>query len=309
VGHRRISNVTLADQTLLQRLNDNGLWRNPLRLRILSCELGISIIALKGKMNYRRIIRGPYIIDDREHKAVPVSKRSQLLKSYTALSGDPRSKISKLAKKFRLTERQVRAKLEAACGAQWYRREFDTASLEERARLVKLLNRKGRWKSGGVIGAVAKELGVSKASLTLKMSRWSIVRGPYVQLRFVPKDGPSKPEQYARAFEQSRGNPETRIRRIAKENGVASQTVKIALREFWGPKRYRREVPLPKHGHDPHALVALMNEPKIRNSNDALSAAAKRLGIKRQSLMSILSRKGVRRIGRRYVWDDRRSSS
>ena len=160
-----------------------------------------------------------------------------------------------------------------------------------------------------VLSTVAKEMGVSKASLTLKMSRWSVVRGPYVQLRQVQADHPSKAEQYARAFEQSRGNPETRILRIAKKNGVASQTVKAALREFWGPRRYRREIPPPRHGHDPHALVALMNEPKIRNSNDALSAAAKRLGIKRQSLMSILSRKGVRRIGRRYVWDDRRSSS
>jgi len=261
-------------------------------------------------MNYRGIIRGPYVIDDSEHKRVLASQRSQLLKGYAALTGDPRSKVRRIAKKFRLTERQVRAKLEVSCGAQWYRREFDTASFEERVRLVKLLNRNGRWKSGGVVATVAKELGVSKASLTLKMSRWCIVRGPYVQLRFVPKDGPSKAEQYARAFEQSRGNPETRLLRIAKENGVAPQTVKAALREFWGPQRFQREVPLPKHGHDPHALVALMNEPKIRKSDDPLSAAARRLGIKRQSLMSILSRKGVRRIGRRYVWrpDSQRAS-
>jgi len=155
-------------------------------------------------MNYRGIIRGPYVIDDSEHKRVLASQRSQLLKGYAALTGDPRSKVRRIAKKFRLTERQVRAKLEVSCGAQWYRREFDTASFEERVRLVKLLNRNGRWKSGGVVATVAKELGVSKASLTLKMSRWCIVRGPYVQLRFVPKDGPSKAEQYARAFEQSR---------------------------------------------------------------------------------------------------------
>jgi hypothetical protein len=70
--------------------------------------------------------------------------------------------------------------------------------------------------------------------------------------------------------------------------------VKIALREFWGPQRYQREVPRRRHGHEPQALVALMNDPKIQDSNDALSAAAKRLGIKKQSLMSILSRKGDR---------------
>ena len=301
--------MNLANKSLLPLLNENGLWRHPLRIQILSSALGISSIALKRRMNFRGIIRGPYVIDDCEHMRILASQRNHIVKGYADLAGDPRSKVRRIAKRFGLTERQVRAKLEASCGAQWYRREFDTASFEERARLVKLLNRNGRWKSGAVVAAVAKELGVSKASLKLKMSRWSIVRGPYVQLRALRSDGPSKPEQYARAFGQSRGDPETRIRRIAKENGVASQTVKIALREFWGPKRYRREVPLPKHGHDPHALVALMNEPKIRNSNDALSAAAKRLGIKRQSLMSILSRKGVRRIGRRYVWDDRRSSS
>jgi len=293
--------VRFTEQTLLQHLNENGLWRNPLRLRILSCELGISIIALKGKMNYRRIIRGPYVIDDQQHRQVPKSKRSQVVRSYAGLTGDPRSKVKRIVKEFEITERQVRAKLEASCGAQWYRREFDTAGSEERARLVKLLNRNGRWKSGGVVATVAKELGVSKASLTLKMSRWCIVRGPYVQLRFVPKDGPSKPEQYARAFERSRGKAEIRIRRIAKENGVVLQTVKIALRKLWGPQRYYREVPTFRHGHKPQALVALMNDPKIQESGDALSAASKRLGIKRQSLMSILSRKGVRRIGRRYV--------
>ena len=135
------------------------------------------------------------------------------------------------------------------------------------------------------------------------MSRWSIVRGPYVQLRAFQEAGPSKPERYTRAFERSRGAPETRILRIAKENGVVPQTVKIALRKFWGPQRYYREVPTFRHGHEPQALVALMNEPKIQNSTDPLSAAAKRLGIKRQSLMSILSRKGVRRSGRRYVWE------
>ena len=111
----------------------------------------------------------------------------------------------------------------------------------------------------------------------------------------------SKPDQHAQAFKQSRGVPETRIRRIAKENGVAPQTVKIALREFWGPHRYRREIPPRRHGHKPQALVALMNDPKIQESKDLLTAAAKRLGIKRQSLMSILSRKGVRRDGGRYV--------
>jgi len=214
-----------------------------------------------------------------------------------------------VAKKFQTTERQLRAKLEAACGAQWYRREFDTASFAERVRLVTLLNRNGRWKSGAVVAAVAKELRVSRASLTLKMSRWSIVRGPYVQLRPFQDAGPSKPEQYARAFERSRGKAEIRIRRIAKENGVAPQTVKIALRKFWGPQRYQREIPPRRHGHEPQALVALMNEPRIQKSNDALSAAAKRLGIKRQSLMSILSRKGIRRSGRRYVWERRRSSA
>jgi len=260
-------------------------------------------------MNYRRIIRGPYITDDRKHKEIPASKRRQLVKGYAALTGDPRSKVRRIAKKLGITERQVRAKLEASCGAQWYRREFDTATFEERERLVKLLNRKGRWKSGAVVAAVAKELGVSKASLTLKMSRWSIVRGPYVQLRQVQADQPSKPEQYALAFEQSRGDVRARIRRIAEENGVAPQTVKIALREFWGPQRYQREIPIRKHVHEPQALVALMNEPKIQQSNDPLRAAANRLGIKRQSLMSILSRKEVRRIGRRYVWDQRRSSS
>jgi len=83
--------------------------------------------------------------------------------------------------------------------------------------------------------------------------------------------------------------------------------VKIALREFWGPKCYRREVPPRKHGHEPKALVALMNDPKIQKSDDVLSAAAKRLGIKRQSLMSILSRKGIRRDGRRYVWEPGRN--
>ena len=252
-------------------------------------------------MNYRGIIRGPYVIDDQQHRQVPKSKRSQLIKSYAELTGNPRAKVTRTARKFGIAERQVRAKLEGSCGSQWYRREFDTAGSEERARLVKLLNRNGRWKSGGVVGAVAKELGVSKASLTLKMSRWSIVRGPYVQLRFVPKDGPSKPEQYARAFGRSHGKAETRIRRIAKENGIAPQTVKIALREFWGPQRYRREVPRRRQGHEPQALVALMNNPKIQNSGDVLGAAAKKLGIKRQSLMSILSRKGIRRHENRYV--------
>ena len=126
-------------------------------------------------------------------------------------------------------------------------------------------------------------------------------RAPF-ELRPLQDPVSSKPDQHAQAFKQSRGAPETRILRIAKENGIAPQTVKIALREFWGPQRYRLEVPPRRQGHEPQALVALMNEPKIQNSNDALSAAAKRLGIKRQSLMSILSRKGVRRIGRRYVW-------
>jgi len=252
-------------------------------------------------MNYRRIIRGPYITDDRKHKEIPASKRRQLVKSYAALSGDPRSKVKRIAKEFGLTERQVRAELETACGAQWYRREFDTATSQERERLVKLLNRKGRWRSGGVVGAVAREMGVSKASLTLKMSRWCIVRGPYVQLRQVQADQPSKSEQYARAFERGHGKAETRIRRIAKENGIAPQTVKIALREFWGPQRYRREVPRRRQGHEPQALVALMNNPKIQNSGDVLGAAAKKLGIKRQSLMSILSRKGIRRHENRYV--------
>jgi len=174
---------------------------------------------------------------------------------------------------------------------------------------VKLLNRNGRWKSGAVVAAVAKELGVPKTSLQRRMSHWCILRGPYVQLRSLQESGPSKPEQYARAFEQSRGEPETRIRRIAKENGVGPQTVKAALREFWGPQRYRRKVPPRGQGHEPQALVALMNDPKIQNATDPLSAAAKRLGIKRQSLMSILSRKGVRKIGRQYVWMRGRSSA
>ena len=293
--------------SLLQRLNQKGLWRNPLRLQILSSELDISTIALRRRMNCRGIIRGPYVIDGSQHRNLLASQRSQLLKIYAALTGDPRSKVRRIAKKFRLNERQVRAKLEASCGAQWYRREFDAASFEERARLVKTLNRNGRWNSWGVVEAVAKELGVFKASLKLKMSRWSIVRGPYVQLRQVRADQSSKPEQYARAFGQSRGKPETRILRIAKENEVRPQTVKAALREFWGSRRYHHEIPLPRHGHEPQALVALMNDPKIQKSNDALSAAAKRLGIKRPSLMSILSRKGVRRIGRLYVWEPGRN--
>jgi len=246
-------------------------------------------------MSRRGIMRGQYVIDDREHTSIPASKRAQVVKSYSEMSGEPRAKVRSLAKEYGITERDVRRKLESSCGAQWYRREFDRASFKERTKLVKLLNRNGRWKSGEVVKAVAKELGVSKASLTLKMSRWSIVRGPYGQLRHFEKGGPSKPEQYASAFEQSRGDPETRIRRIAKENGVGRQAVKAALRTFWGPQRYRREILLLMHGHEPQALVALMNDPKIENSTDPLSAAAKRLGIKRQSLMSILSRKGIRR--------------
>jgi len=223
-------------------------------------------------MNYRGIIRGPYVIDDQQHRQVPKSKRSQLIKSYAELTGNPRAKVTRTARKFGIAERQVRAKLEGSCGSQWYRREFDTAGSEERARLVKLLNRNGRWKSGGVVGAVAKELGVSKASLTLKMSRWSIVRGPYVQLRFVPKDGPSKPEQYARAFGRSHGKAETRIRRIAKENGVAPQTVKAALREFWGRQRYQREVPTPKHV----ARTASPSSPDERAQDSQIKRSVKR---------------------------------
>jgi len=97
--------VKFTEQTLLQRLNEDGLWRNPLRLQILSAELGISIIALKGKMNYRRIIRGPYVIDDQQHRQVPRSKRSQVLRSYAELTGDPRSKVRRIAEKFGITER------------------------------------------------------------------------------------------------------------------------------------------------------------------------------------------------------------
>ena len=67
-----------------------------------------------------------------------------------------------------------------------------------------------------------------------------------------------------------------------------------------GLRPSRNTTPL-RQGHEPKDLVALMNSPKIRNSSDALSAAAKRLGIKRDSLKSILSRKGIRRTGRRYV--------
>ena len=104
--------MTFANQTLLQRLNDHGLWRNPLRIPILSSALGISSIALKHRMNYRRIIRGPYVIDDREHMRILASQRSRIVKSYAALTGDPRSKVRRIAKKFGITERQVRAKLE-----------------------------------------------------------------------------------------------------------------------------------------------------------------------------------------------------
>ena len=50
---------------------------------------------------------------------------------------------------------------------------------------------------------------------------------PYVQLRHFQEAGPSKCEQYAHAFERSRGNPETRIRKIAKANEVNPRAVKL----------------------------------------------------------------------------------
>jgi hypothetical protein len=286
---------------LLQLLNENGLWRNPLRIQILSSELGISAIALMRRMNRRGIIRGPYMIDDDEQKRLPASKRSQVAESYSEMTGDPRSKVTRLVKKYGIAETEVRRRLRSSCGAQWYRREFDRTSASDKSQLVKLLNRNGRWKLGGVVKAVAKELGVTKASLTLRMSRWSIVRGPYVQLRSFEEAGASKPEQYAYAFEQGRGDHEGRVRRIAKANGVAPKAVKAALRKLWGPERYRKELQVgPKH--TPEALLALMNDARVQNSDDMVGTAAKRLGIKRQSLMSILSRKGIRRTGKRYVW-------
>jgi hypothetical protein len=49
----------------------------------------------------RGIIRGPYIIDDREHKRVAALKRSQLLKAYATMTGDPRAKVkAAVARKF-----------------------------------------------------------------------------------------------------------------------------------------------------------------------------------------------------------------
>lgn len=109
--------MKFTNQTLLQLLNDNGLWRDPLRIRILSSELGISNIALLHRMSRRRIIRSAYVIDDREHRRVLASQQSRIVKSYAELTGDPRSKVERTAKKLGVSEQVVRAKLETSCGA------------------------------------------------------------------------------------------------------------------------------------------------------------------------------------------------
>ena len=131
-----ILKLTSGNRNLLQRLNKAGLWRNPRRLEILSSQLGISAIALMRRIRRRGIIRGPYVIDNEEHMRVAASKRSQLTRSYAELTGNPRSKVKATARKFRTTERAVGQKLQASCGLHWYRREFETATLQERTKLV-----------------------------------------------------------------------------------------------------------------------------------------------------------------------------
>jgi hypothetical protein len=332
--------VNSTSETLLHFLNETGLWRNPLWIRILSSELGISRIALKGRVVRRGIIRGPYIIDDREHRAVPGSKRILVLKSYAELdehqevrdqpsrrefwtdfaklcrvthNGSPRvreygqaydrlsgsheARVRQMAKSFRVYERSVIVSLRKAWGIpEWQRRIGKTRQTraEGYAEEFKALKKRSPQER---IERLAKKYKVTPDSMRRALQRyWGVQK--FSEL-VPPRPRITRSSQYARAFEQGRGDPASRIRQIAKKYGVQPGAVRTALKRFWGPDRYcQKKLPIRRN---PEALLALMNDPKIQKSDDAVGAAAKRLGIKRQSLMSILSRKGVRRSGGRYV--------
>jgi len=204
-----------------------------------------------------------------------------------------------IAKAFRVHERSVTVSLRKAWGIpEWQRRIGKTRQTraEGYAEEFKALKKRSPQER---IERLAKKYKVTPDSMRRALQRyWGVQK--FSEL-VPPRPRITRSSQYARAFEQGRGEAAGRFRQIAKEQGVQPVTVKAALREYWGSERYYREVPLPKHGYEPQALVALMNDPKIQKSDDVLGAAARRLGIKRDSLKSILSRKGVCRNGTRYV--------
>ena len=95
------------------------------------------------------------------------------------------------------------------------------------------------------------------------------------------------PEEYVSAYDKARGNPETRVKAVARKLGVSQQAVKAGLKAWWGIPKFQKELPLSTRKRfplDAEELKALLN----RHNGD-IRRVAKELKISEQSLRNKLS--------------------
>jgi hypothetical protein len=103
--------------------------------------------------------------------------------AYAKVSGNPETRVKRIARRFGVKEATVKSTLRIAWGVRRYEKVFGVKprpSRIDRKGLVRMLNQNGLWKSGHAIEVVSKELGIERQSLKGKMHRWRIIRGPYV---------------------------------------------------------------------------------------------------------------------------------
>jgi predicted DNA-binding transcriptional regulator len=112
-------------------------------------------------------------------------------------------------------------------------------------------------------------------------------------------------DDYAHAFQRAKGNPQTRVRTLARQLGVKERTVLTALLQTWGRERCLEVFPLrPKgHGHRAHEYVSAYDH--LRGPHEArVRQIAKRFKVQEQSVVVSLRRAwGIvewqRRLGKR----------
>ena len=153
---------------------------------------------------------------------------------------------------------------------------------------------------------IAQRLGVAETTVRSALRRWWGTRKYRKVFHETTRTFSNRysPEEYAKKYERLTGDPERRVRIIARAFGVYEQSVRSMLRDWWGIRSYNRRMkstwrqfPL-----DREQLLTMLNEGGLWKSGRVLKTIARRLKVPETSLRNKMSR--WRKIRGPYLIDD-----